>query len=262
MNHQTDRAFGVLLRRRRTEASLSQRSLSRRMKWPQATLSRVEQGQRSVTLPELLSVAKAFNCSANELLAGLESAASKEAAPETGAGSASVSPAFAAAWSSEEVLLSHLARFGVRFLGSSPKPSLSTLPLDETVLAALRRMDDPRVFEALPGLLLNNAERVDWHKLTAGAYSLGFQNRLGAVLATALQLKSDDATVERRVWDALRSAHDSLAQGKLDREEVVGTRPQTEAALALLRQRTPEWLRFWHVLGSGDLSSARRCLRR
>lgn len=262
MNQKTDRAFGALLRKRREGAALSQRDLSRRMRWPQAKLSRVEQGRRSVTLPELLSVADAFNCSANDLLAGLEPVPPKSAEPEAGGAAASVSPAFAAAWGSEPVLLSHLARFGVRFLGTNPRPSLSTLPLDETVLAALGRMNDPRVFEALPALLVNNAEQVDWHKLTATAYSLGLQNRLGTVLAAALKLKNADTAVERRTWDSMQGAHDALAQRKLDREEVVGTKPRTEAALSLLRERTPDWLRFWHVLGSGDLSSSRRYLRR
>lgn len=233
-------------------------ALSLKMKWPQTKLSRVERGKRSVTLPELLAVAQAFQCSVNDLLGALESP-SKTDVPGVGQ-NVMLSSAFANAWSREDVLLSHLARYGVRFLGESPRPVLATLSLDETVLAGLRHMHDPRVFEALPALLVMNASQVDWNKLTSAAYSLGLQNRLGTVLATALQLKNSEAKVESRVWTMLRNAHDTLAEGKLAREEVVGTRPKTDAALELLRQRTPEWLRFWHVLGSGDMDSARRYL--
>jgi transcriptional regulator with XRE-family HTH domain len=260
MNRSADRAFGALLRSKRVAAELSQTGLSQRLRWPQAKLSRVEQGKRSVTLPELLAVAEAFQCAVNDLLGALESPA-KAGAFDDGAENAKLSPAFAAAWSSEEALMSHLARHGVRFLGESPRPVLASLPLDETVLAALRHMGDPRVFEALPALLVMNAGKVDWSKLTSAAYSLGLQNRLGAVLATALRLKDSEPRVEPRVWAKLQGALEALAERKLAREEVVGTRPKTEAALELLRRRTPEWLRSWHVLGSGDLDSARRYLR-
>lgn len=262
MNKRTDRAFGALLRKKRETAGLSQMELSHRMRWPQARLSRVEQGKRSVTLSELLCVAQAFQCRADELLGALASDPAKTQTPPVLGEGAGLSAAFAAAWSDEGLLLSHLARFGVRFLGEKPRLVLSTLSLDETVLAALRHMRDPRVFEALPALLVMNADRVDWNKLASAAYSLGLQNRLGSVLATARELKDSKAKVEPRTWAMLRSAHEALAQRKLDREEVVGTPPKTKAALDLLRQRTPEWLRFWHVLGAGDLDSSRRYLRR
>lgn len=262
MNSWAQEAFGALLRKKREAAGLSQLALSRRMKWPQAKLSRVEQGKRSVTLSELLCVAQAFQCPADELLGALASDPAKTEMPPILGEGARLSAGFAAAWSDEDILLSHLARFGVRFLGKRPRLVLSTLSLDETVLAALRHMRDPRVFEALPALLVMNADRVDWNKLASAAYSLGLQNRLGSVLATARELKDSKAKVEPRTWGTLRSAHEALAQRKLDREEVVGTPPKTKAALELLRQRTPERLLFWHVLGSGDLDSSRRYLRR
>lgn len=55
-----------------------------------------------------------------------------------------------------------------------------------------RYMRDPRLFEALPALLVKNARQVDWTKLTSAAYSLGLQNRLGGVVATALRLGADE----------------------------------------------------------------------
>lgn len=262
MNTPSDRAFGAVLRGKREAAGLSQAALSLRMRWPQAKLSRVEQGKRSVTLPELLSVSQAFRCSVNELLGAMESRPVKGVGPRTAEGDVMLSPAFAAALNSEDVLLAHLARLGVRFLGERPLPVLATLSLDETVLAGLAHMHDPRVFESLPALVMTGAGQVDWHKLAAAAYSLGLQNRLGAVLATALRLKDSESRVGPWAWSMARDAHDALAQRRLVREEVVGPRPKTEAALALLRRRTPPWLRFWHVLGSGDLDSSRRHLPR
>jgi len=137
-------------------------------------------------------------------------------------------------------MVAQLAGQGVHFLGSGSRPVLVALPVDETVLAALRFMNDPRVFEALPALLLKNAAEVDWNKLGAAAYSLGLQNRLGMVLAVMLKLRDSASDVDVRVWNTVRNLHDSLAEKKLDREEVVGTRPKSDAALNFLRGRTPD----------------------
>ncbi|MEK9145989.1 MAG: helix-turn-helix transcriptional regulator [Elusimicrobiota bacterium] len=264
MNNTADRALGRLLREKREALLLSQVDLSRRMRWPQAKVSRVEQGKRSVTLPELLDFAQVFQCSADELLGGLQSRAAS--ATKTGAlpgpDASALTPGFCAAYGSEEALLAQLARYGVRFLGEGGRPAFVALPLDEVLLAALRFSHDPRVFEALPALLLAHAGRVDWTKLAATAYALRLQNRLGMVVAAALELKSSAVEVDASAWKTLQDAHDVLAEAKLDREEAVGPLPKTEAALALLRRRTPRWLRFWHGLGSADLESFRRHLPR
>ncbi len=260
MNKSCEQAFGRLVRDKREDLRLSQMELSRRVKWPQAKVSRVEQGKRSVTLAELLELSRAFNCSASELFAQLEAGRAQNrghALPQP-----ALSPGFHAAFESEEVLAAQLARYGVRFLGRGPRPALVALPADETVLAALGCLNDPRVFEALPALLLTRADEVDWTKLASCAYALGLQNRLGMVLAAALKLKSAAKGVDAKVWETLQSLHDGLAEKKLDREEVVGTRPKTGAALDFLRERTPQWLRFWHGLASADLDSFRRYLPR
>jgi transcriptional regulator with XRE-family HTH domain len=264
MNKTPDQAFGRLVRNKREVLGLSQMELSRQLKWPQAKVSRVEQGKRSVTFPEMLEVAKVSRCSVSELLGELESLfvvrpGTENEMPPKGAG---LTPGFSAAYESEDALLAHLERYGVRFLGGTHRPALVDLPVDEVVLAALRYAHDPRVFEALPALLLRNMDRVDWTKLVSGAYSLQLQNRLGMVVAAVLTLKDAAPDVDAKVWATLRGVHDTLAEAKLDREEVVGPRPKTEAALAHLRQRTPEWLSFWHGLGSADLESFRRYLPR
>ena len=49
-------------------------------------------------------------------------------------------------------------------------------------------------------------------------------------------------TADAAVWTALHSAHDALAEVRLDREESVGPMPRTEAAREFLRKRTPPWL--------------------
>ncbi|MEK7746748.1 MAG: helix-turn-helix transcriptional regulator, partial [Elusimicrobiota bacterium] len=257
MNTAADRALGRLLRERREALLLSQVDLSRRMRWPQAKVSRVERGKRSVTLPELLDFSHVFQCSVDELLGGLqsraESATKTDALPDPVA--SALTPGFCAAYGSEEALLAQLARYGVKFLGEGGRPAFLALPLDEVLLAALRFSHDPRVFEALPALLLAHAERVDWAKLVSAAYALRLQNRLGMVVAAALELKGFAAAIDQMTWKTLQEAHDALAEAKLDREEAIGPLPKTEAALAFLRRRTPRWLRFWHGLGAADLES-------
>ena len=262
MTSTPEQVFGQLVRDRRERLRLSQMEFSRKMSWPQAKVSRVEQGKRSVTLSELFALSRAFDCSCNELLGELESRSATAPKRENVSERSSLSPGFYSAFENEDVLVAQLARYGVRFLGSGSRPVLFALPVDETVLAALRFMHDPRVFEALPAVLLRHAAQVDWTKLASAAYALGLQNRLGMVLAAALKLKDSAKGVDAKVWTTVESLHESLAEKKLDREEVVGTRPKTAAALNLLRERTPDWLGFWHGLGSGDLESFRRHLPR
>lgn len=264
MHSNRNRAFGALVRKMREALGVSQMQLSRKLNWPQARVSRVEQGKRSVTLSELLDLARTFHCSVNELLGRLESPSGAKSEADAGASfeSAKLTPGFAAVYESEDAVLAQLERYGVRFLGGSRGPALVAPPFDEVLLAALRFARDPRVFEPLPVMLLKNAARVDWTKLMSGAYALRLQNRLGMVVAAALALKSSVREVDERVWRALQEAHALLAEEKLDREEVVGPRPRTDAALNFLRKRTPEWLSFWHVLGSADLESFRRYLPR
>lgn len=271
----TNLAFGRLLRAKREGLKLSQTAFAGRVRWPQTTVSRVEQGRRGVTLPEFLAVARVCGCPAADLfneLAVCAGGAFTVAPQAPGTGAAAVhgvqtaaqqpefSPGFSLAFANEDVMLAQLGRYGVRFLGVEAKPAFSTLPVEEVVLAALNFSNEPRVFEALPALALKNAETLDWNKLVSGAYALRLQNRLGMVVAAALQLKAGAKGFDEAAWAALREAYAALAEGKLDREEVVGPRPKTPEALALLRSRTPGWLSFWHGLGSADLRSFQRYL--
>ena len=258
----TDMAFGRLLRHKRAELKLSQAEFAGKLRWPQTTVSRVEQGQRSVTLAELLTVARVCRCSASDLLGELcrfAAGVSRVAAP---AEQPEFTPGFSVAFSSEDAMFAQLERYGVRFMGVKTQSAFATLPVEEAVLAALHYSNEPRVFEALPALVLKNAQRLNWNKMLSGAYVLHLQNRLGMVLGAALQLKPLAADVDKKVWATLLMAHGTLAEGKLDHEEVVGPLPRTEEALALLRSRTPGWLRFWHGIGSADLESFQRYLPR
>ena len=271
-------AFGRLLRDKRGELKLSQAGFARKVQWPQTTVSRVEQGQRSVTLLELLAVARACRCSVADLLGELAVywPEAFDTAPAQALGGWTVgviraraaaeqpgfTPGFSVAFASEDAMIAQLARYGVRFLGVETLPAFVTLPVEEVVLAALRFANEPRVFEALPALALKNAQRLDWNKLISGAYTFHLQNRLGMVVAAALQLKGFAKGVDKKAWSTLQEAHDTLAEGKLDRDEVVGPRPKTDEAFAFLRSRTPDWLRFWHGIGSADLKSFQRWLPR
>lgn len=255
-----NKAFGRLLRHKRGELKLSQAGLAGKLQWPQTTVSRVEQGQRGVTLLELLAVARACRCSAADLLSELGGLTANTGRLPASAEQPGFTPGFSVAFASEVAMLSQLSRYGVRFLGTEPQPAFATLPVEEALLAALHFANEPRLFEALPALLLKNAPCLDWNKLLSGAYTFHLQNRLGMVVAAALQLKTVTAGVDNQVWAMLLVAHDTLAEGKLDHEEVVGPRPKTDEALALLRSRTPGWLSFWHGLGSADLQSFQRYL--
>jgi len=253
-------AFGRLLRDKREEMSLSQAEFARNVQWPQTTVSRVEQGQRSITLPELLTVARAFHCSVADLLAGLAVGRGGTIRTQAHAEYPGFTAGFSIAFASEAAAIAQLAQYGVCFLGAETKPVFVTLPIEEVILAALNFANEPRIFEALPALTLKNAHRLDWNKLISGAYALHLQNRLGMVVAAALQLKDFAKGVEKKAWSTLQGAHDTLAEGRLDREEFVGPRPKTDEALAFLRSRTPDWLRFWHGMGSADLKSFQRWL--
>lgn len=253
-----NQAFGRLLRRKRGELKLSQSGLAAKLQWPQTTVSRVEQGQRGVTLLELLAVARACRCSAADLLGELGGLTVNAAHKQVLSAQPGFTAGFSFAFASEEVMLTQLARYGVNFLGTETQPAFTTLPVEEVLLAALQYCNEPRLFEALPALVLKNAPGLDWNKLLSGAYAFHLQNRLGMVFAAALQLKVLAPVVDNKVWATLQMAHDTLAEGKLDHEEFVGPRPKTEEALALLRSRTPGWLSFWHGTGSADLKSFQR----
>ncbi|MBI4677080.1 MAG: helix-turn-helix transcriptional regulator [Elusimicrobia bacterium] len=265
MNFNVDRAFGIVVRRERQRLRMSQAELARKAGFPQPTVSRLERGTRSATLAEVAALAGALNASVGGLLSETESALGGPRRGMEGLAAAAApafSPVFHAALADPDAALSQLATHGVRFLGGPDRPALFGLPLEETILAALKHAHDPRVFEALPGLLVRHARSLDWGKLASGAFALQMQNRLGMAVAAALQLRGSAPGRAQEAWDALREAHDRLAEARLDREEILGPKPKTAEALALLAQRTPPWLRFWHGLGRADLDSMRRGLPR
>lgn len=255
-----NQAFGRLLRHKRGELKLSQSGLAAKLQWPQTTVSRVEQGQRGVSLLEVLAVARACRCSAADLLSELGGLTVNAARNQAPSAQPEFTAGFSFAFASEDAMLAQLAHYGVKFLGAEAPPAFTTLPVEEVLLAALNFANEPRLFEALPSLVLKSATGLDWNKLLSGAYTLHLQNRLGMVVAATLQLKALAPVIDNKVWATLQTAHDTLAEGKLDHEEFVGPRPKTEEALALLRSRTPGWLSFWHGTGSADLKSFQRYL--
>ncbi|MBI4679451.1 MAG: helix-turn-helix transcriptional regulator [Elusimicrobia bacterium] len=265
MNRGIDRAFGLVVRRERQRLRMSQAALAREAGCPQPTVSRLERGTRSATLAEVAALAGALGASVGGLLSETESALGgghrgmecRPAAPRP-----AFSPVFHAALADQETALSQLAAHGVRFLGGPDRPALFCLPLEETLLAALKHAHDPRVFEALPGLLLRHARSLDWNRLASGAFALQMQNRLGMAVAAALQLKESAPGSAEEPWNVLQEVHDRLAEARLDREEVLGPKPKTQEALGYLADRTPPWLRFWHGMGRVDMDSLRRRIPR
>lgn len=266
MDSSLDRTFGGVVKKKREELGMSQTDLARKLGCPQSNVSRLESGLRSPNLRELVGLATALNTPLSDLLRDLEKNLSGPgddhsmvSEPKVSYGSA---PAFQEAQTNEEAVMAQLAAHGLRFLGKPVRPVVFKLPLEETLLAALRFAEEPRLFEALPSLVLRNAENLDWSRLVSGALVLQLQNRLGMVVAGALQLKGSAVDVPEDAWRALDEVHRRLAEARLDRKEVVGPRPRTHEAMEHLAKRTPPWLRAWHALGSVDLESLSRHLQR
>lgn len=284
MDYRLEAAFGLIVRNRREALTLSQAELARLLGCPQSNVSRLERGQRSPTLRELMSLAKALNTSISELLAELECGLAAREEPRSMVMESTVAyrvaPAFYETMASEDAVMAQLAAQGIRFLGKPTRPAVFKLGIEETLLAALKHAEDPRVFEALPALILRHAQVLDWSRLVSGAVMLQLQNRLGIAVAAALQLKQAAAlreassperavaplaegaaaSVPEEAWDVLSEVHSRLAEARLDREEVVGPRPKSREGLEHLAKRTPPWLRAWRGLGSVDLESLRRHL--
>ena len=268
MDKHLDRTFGGVVRKKREELGLSQADLARKLGCPQSNVSRLESGLRSPNLRELVGLANALNTPLSDLLWDLEKNLSLSgpkdghsmvSEPMVSYGSASE---FHKAQESEDSVMAQLAAHGLRFLPKPARPAVFKLTLEETLLAALRFADEPRLFEALPSLVLRNAASLDWSRLVSGALMLQLQNRLGMVVAGALQLKGSAANESEDVWRTLDEVHGKLAEARLDRSEVVGPHPRTQAAMEHLAKRTPPWLRAWHALGTVDMESLSRHLPR
>ena len=266
MDSELDRTFGGVVRRRREARGMSQTDLARKLGCPQSGVSRLESGRRSPNLRELVGLAKALNTPLSDLLRELEGdfgmprgGHSMLSEPAVSYGSA---PMFYEAQASEEAVMTQLAAHGVRFLGKPARPAVFKLTLEETLLAALRFADEPRLFEALPTLVLRNAVTLDWSQLVSGSMMLQLQNRLGMVVAAALQLKGSAADASGDTWRVLDEVHRKLVDARLDRQEFLGPKPRTHEAIAHLAKRTPPWLRAWHAFGSMDLQSLSRHLPR
>ncbi|QYD68755.1 helix-turn-helix domain-containing protein [Paraburkholderia edwinii] len=65
-------AFGLVLRRRRLEARLTQEQLAFEAEIQRVYVSKLELGQYQPTLTMLLTLAKALNCSASDLVSEVE----------------------------------------------------------------------------------------------------------------------------------------------------------------------------------------------
>lgn len=266
MDSELDRTFGGVVRRRREGRGMSQMDLARKLGCPQSSVSRLESGRRSPSLRELVGLAKALNTSLSELLRELEGdfgmpggGHSMLSEPAVSYGAA---PAFCEAQASEEAVLAQLAAHGVLFLGKPARHAVFKLTLEETLLAALRFADEPRLFEALSTLALRGAVTLDWSRLVSGAMLLQLQNRLGMVVAAALQLKGSAVDAPGDTWRVLGEVHQKLAEARLDRQEFLGPKPRTQQGMEHLAKRTPPWLRAWHAFGSMDIQSLSRHLPR
>ena len=65
----TDEALGARIRQLRSNANLTQVELAARLGMGQSTLSRLEDGSRSLSASDLIDISSALNLSVSELLA-------------------------------------------------------------------------------------------------------------------------------------------------------------------------------------------------
>ncbi|MBI4667604.1 MAG: helix-turn-helix transcriptional regulator [Elusimicrobia bacterium] len=198
-----DRAFGVLVRNKREYLGMSQAELSRKLGCPQPAISRLETGVHSASLRELVGLAQALDAPVSDLLAELENAGGvrpQVMKSQAQASLASFSAAFHAALADEEEALAQLAAYGVRFLGGPAGPAVFKLNLEETLLAALKHAHDPRIFEALPALVVEHCRSLDWAKPASGAFALPLQNRRRSTTSLLRQ-----GSIARKSWGRSRN---------------------------------------------------------
>ncbi len=62
------KTFGLLIRMKRFELNMTQEELSEKSNMHPTYLGSIERGQRNPTLEKIISLAKALNCSAKDLM--------------------------------------------------------------------------------------------------------------------------------------------------------------------------------------------------
>jgi len=195
--------IGRTLRALRESRRWTQGEVARRLQVSQPQLSLVERGAASLTAEQFLEVLRLFNASASEF-----------AAPFRDSDDLDVQNA--------------LARHGGRHLRVSDRvvPSEYLAQVHATIIEALAT-GSPRLLTALAPVLVRNADRLNFAKMTSDAHARGLlhrlywavENTIAAIEAEAGTFPDDNARFQRlasrRLKTAMRFAagYDSTLEG-------------------------------------------------
>jgi len=145
--------------------------------------------------------------------------------------------------SSNEKLAKDLAALGYPGL-SYLQPGRKSNPA-EVLFTALGQNDlEPRLTEALPWLVLNNAD-LNWNWLVPRVKSNDLQNRLGYVTGLARNVA---ASRHRPEAELLAQQEAELDRARLAQEGTLCHDSLTEAEKSWLREMRPEEAKHWNLL--------------
>lgn len=121
----------------------------------------------------------------------------------------------------------------------------------EVLTTALKISDlDSRTVEALPWLVYNFAERINWSKIFRAAKLSGAQNRLGFLLSLAR--RAAEKTGDAKKKEIFRELLAALEDARLLREDAFNRESLTAAEKVWLEKNRSDEARHWRVLS--DLS--------
>jgi transcriptional regulator with XRE-family HTH domain len=228
--------IGRTLRKLRESRQWSQAELARRLRVSQPQLSLVERGTASLTAEQFLEILKLFNASATEFAAPIRD-------------------------SDELDVQNALARHGGRHLRVSGRvvPSEYLAQVHATIIEALAT-GSPRLLTALAPVLVRNADRINFAKMTSDAHARGLlhrfywaiENTIAAIEADANAWPNDDVRFQRlasrRLKAAMRFAvgYDSTLEGGDLLDPTIRsdqTALEVEAASSPISKR-------WHIVTS------------
>ncbi len=122
----------------------------------------------------------------------------------------------------------------------------------EVLITALKISDlDSRTVEALPWLVYNFAERINWSKIVRHAKLSDAQNRLGFLLSLARHAAKKNGDAKKKEV-LLRELLATLEDARLLREDAFNRGSLTETEKVWLEKNRSDEARHWRVLS--DLS--------
>jgi hypothetical protein len=148
--------------------------------------------------------------------------------------------------STNENVEAGLARLGYPGFAHKRKPGQTWNPAALLLAALNGRVQDSRLAEALPWLLLR-FEEWDVHTLVTAAKSRDLQNRLGFTVALAREVAEQSPAHGHRT-DALRRLEEMLDRSRLAKEDTFGRTETSERMRAWVRTSRSDAAKHWNLL--------------